>query len=427
MATVPAVVYPMPGDGNSAKDIQLHWGSANGGSDIFPKSTNQPVVSMVQGKVLQVWTQAQAPLSGGNSVLIEAPGGLQYYYAHLANTPLVSAGQTVKAGQQIGTAGKTGNAANTGVHLHIGIGYGIIDGTGATGGVGKKFDAVAYLKSAIQSANLPQLGTEQGQLDLQSGQLSPAIKPPLPLLTKPDSSSIDARVKWLAQLLYSAGLDPAKIPQLAAISLAENNSTDPNAVSITGDYGLFQINCKTWLKDLGLTDCNQLKDPMTNAKAAIYVWEHSPNGLFAWTTYQAGLDKIQLPKVNAALTGSDYQSGITPGDTPSSPADEGGGSPAGNTQEGSACRAMCGQWELGSLAGQSLHIPDLGCVMGCTLSDFVTQTKDRWNEWLSSKEEVWWTIGAVVVGGLVLLVGLSQTSQAQSVMQSAKTAVMVGA
>jgi hypothetical protein len=418
MVTVPAVVYPMPGDGNTAKDIQLHHGSFAGGSDLFPKTQNQPVVSMVQGKVIQIWTQAQAPLSGGNAVLIEAPNGLQYYYAHLAGTPLVSKGQTVKAGQQLGIAGNTGNASGTGVHLHLGIGYGIIDGLGPTGGAGKGFDAVSYLKSVIQTGNLPQLATQQGQLDLQSGQLSPAIQPPLASLNKPADQSIEARVKWLAQLLYAAGLEPTKIPALVAISLAEDTTSDPNAVSPTGDYGLFQINCKTWLSALGLTDCNQLKNPMTNAMAAIYVWQHSANGLNAWTTHQAGIDNLHIPKVNTILTGSDYQSGITPGDVWSPGGSDDGDDQTGSDSPQSECRAACGEWQLGSLAGQSLHIPDLGCVMGCTMTDFVTETKDRWNAWLASKEDMWWTIGFAVAGALILIVGLLQLEEVQGVAMS---------
>ena len=418
MVTVPAVVYPMPGDGNSAKDISLHHGSFAGGSDIFPKTKSQPVVSMVQGKVKEVWTQAQAPLSGGNAVLIEAPNGLQYYYAHLAGTPLVSKGQTVKAGQQLGIAGNTGNASGGGVHLHLGIGYGIIDGLGPTGGAGKGFDAVSYLKSVIQTGNLPQLGTQQGQLDLQSGQLSPAIQPPLPELNKPLDQSIEERVQWLAKLLYAAGLEPSKIPALVAISLAEDTPSDPNAVSPTGDYGLFQINCKTWLTALGLTDCNQLKDPMTNAKAAIYVWQHSANGLNAWTTHQAGLDNLHIPKVNTILTGSNYTAGITPGTGQTGGTTDGGDDQTGSDSTQSECRAACGEWQLGSIAGQSLHIPDLGCVMGCTLSDFVTDTKDRWNEWLASKESVWWTIGALLVGGIILVVGLMQVQGVQGAVMS---------
>jgi murein DD-endopeptidase MepM/ murein hydrolase activator NlpD len=417
--TLPAVVYPMPGDGNGPANIQAHWGNVRGGSDIFPKTANQSVVSMVAGKVISTTTQQQAPLTGGNSVLIQASNGLQYYYAHLAGTPLVTSGQTVQAGQQIGVAGNTGDAFKGGtgaIHLHIGIGYGIVDGTTATGGTGKNFDAVAYLKSVIQTGNIPALGTEQGQSALLAGELQPGIQPPAPVLTAPSSKSIEDRIKWLAQLLYSAGVDPTKIPTLVSISLAENNSSDPNAVSITSDYGLFQINCPTWLpslSSLGINSCGDLKDPVKNAQAALYVLNHSSNGFDAWVTHLTGLSDQGLPTVNRVLQGSDYTAGITPGS-----ADSGSTSGGDSNSTSSSCTDGCGRWTL----GPALSIPDLGCVAGCTLTQFITSTKDRWNAWLQSESEIWYKLGAIAIGAIVIIIGLLQTNQGQTLVSNIGTA-----
>lgn len=118
-----------------------HGGTEKGGSDIFaPVGTR--IVSISAGTVVAASNDGL----GGNIVMVhEDATGLDYYYAHMRDLPLVKAGQRVVSGQPLGYVGTTGNAVGTDPHLHLGIGYGISQGAGAAGGVGKGFDAIAFL------------------------------------------------------------------------------------------------------------------------------------------------------------------------------------------------------------------------------------------------------------------------------------------
>lgn len=124
--------------------IADHWGTERGGSDIMaPVGT--PVVAMRGGRVID----ASFNSLGGNSILVQGDDGNLYYYAHLRDTPMVQAGQTIGSGTPLGFVGTTGNAAGTAPHLHLGIGKTIISGGGATGGLGSDLDAVALLQSVL--------------------------------------------------------------------------------------------------------------------------------------------------------------------------------------------------------------------------------------------------------------------------------------
>jgi murein DD-endopeptidase MepM/ murein hydrolase activator NlpD len=125
-------------------EIQNHWGTSERGATDIMAPSGTPIVAVRGGRV----TWAGSDGLGGNNVLIhDDASGLDFYYAHLRDAPLVRAGQTVTAGAPLGYVGNTGDAAGGPTHLHIGIGYGIIQGGGASGGAGKGFDAVGFLQS----------------------------------------------------------------------------------------------------------------------------------------------------------------------------------------------------------------------------------------------------------------------------------------
>lgn len=82
-----------------------------------------PVVSMTDGVIRQKgWLE-----KGGYRLLIEAPLGGCFYYAHLDSYADVKQGDEVRAGQVIGFMGNTGYGKKEGtkgkfdVHLHLGI------------------------------------------------------------------------------------------------------------------------------------------------------------------------------------------------------------------------------------------------------------------------------------------------------------------
>jgi murein DD-endopeptidase MepM/ murein hydrolase activator NlpD len=125
-------------------EIQNHWGTSERGATDIMAPSGTPIVAVRGGRV----TWAGSDGLGGNNVLIHDDAtGLDFYYAHMRDAPLVRAGQTVTAGAPLGYVGNTGDAAGGPTHLHLGIGYGIVQGGGPSGGAGKGFDAVGFLQS----------------------------------------------------------------------------------------------------------------------------------------------------------------------------------------------------------------------------------------------------------------------------------------
>jgi murein DD-endopeptidase MepM/ murein hydrolase activator NlpD len=134
------LVFPVVG---YQGDINDHWGSVKGGSDIMA-DRGTPVVAMRGGKVIESgWNSV-----GGNSVLVQADDGNQYYYAHFDKAPSVKVGDTISAGTYLGPVGNTGDASGGPTHLHIGIGPDIKLGADKYGGTGGDYDAVDLLKQA---------------------------------------------------------------------------------------------------------------------------------------------------------------------------------------------------------------------------------------------------------------------------------------
>lgn len=145
--------FPLPGWHG---DINPHGGVDNGGSDLFA-DRGYPIVAISGGKV----SYAGLDFLGGNNVMIHGDDGLDYYYAHLNETPAVKTGDSVIVGARLGSVGNTGNASGGPTHLHIGIGYGIGTGAGPHGGVGQNFDAITFLRT-IYSGGSPNVGSNPG-------------------------------------------------------------------------------------------------------------------------------------------------------------------------------------------------------------------------------------------------------------------------
>ncbi|MEA5417832.1 peptidoglycan DD-metalloendopeptidase family protein [Spirulina sp. CCNP1310] len=88
--------------------LKFHYGI-----DIGTSGTKPPVKAAQSGKVVSAgWNNS----GYGNLVIIEHPGGIRTYYAHLSSIA-VKTGQQVTSGAKIGNVGSTGNS--TGNHLHI--------------------------------------------------------------------------------------------------------------------------------------------------------------------------------------------------------------------------------------------------------------------------------------------------------------------
>ena len=179
--------YVFPVDGYTG-EINLHWGTFAGGSDLFaPEGT--PVRAIHAGTVVY---RAEWGAIGGNAVQLSGDDGLQSYYAHGDRPPAVGMGQRVEAGAFLFGVGDSGNAAGRGHHLHFGMGRAILTGSGPTGGAGSDFDAVGFLRRLQAAAPRPadelaQLQTLVGVLTAEDGVVVPALRD---ALANPDEANL---------------------------------------------------------------------------------------------------------------------------------------------------------------------------------------------------------------------------------------------
>lgn len=88
--------------------------SVHQGIDIFA-AKGTPIVSPVAGNVVGAGYSDK----GGYWTKIKGDDGIDYYFAHMDQQPLVGQGQRVGQGFYIGFVGNSGNAANTKPHLHF--------------------------------------------------------------------------------------------------------------------------------------------------------------------------------------------------------------------------------------------------------------------------------------------------------------------
>jgi len=122
-----------------------------------------------------------------------------------------------------------------------------------------------------------------------------------------------------AQMMYllrEVGFPEDKIATMVATGIAEslkdaNIDTVKSGLDVNKkkeySIGLWQINYKTHkdgvLKDIGITSPEQLRDPLTNARAALAVYNDrlswDKDGFKAWTKYNNGEYKEYLPDMEA--------------------------------------------------------------------------------------------------------------------------------
>ena len=134
--------------------------------------------------------------------------------------------------------------------------------------------------------------------------------------SKPTTAkNMSLSIQQTADVLRQAGFKESEIPTMVAIGIGESGLR-PDAHNPTypdDSYGLFQINMLDSDKDdyyigkerrarYGLQSNEQLKDPLTNAKAALDI--RNRQGLGAWSVYSQGIYKKHLPKVLQVLGSS---------------------------------------------------------------------------------------------------------------------------
>lgn len=97
------------------------------------------------------------------------------------------------------------------------------------------------------------------------------------LLSHPDPYHFEKKapnVQIIIEVAKSHDMDPF---ELLAIAATESRFNE-RAVSNTGDYGLFQVNCRVWWKSLGFRSwrsCARLMlDPHINTRSALFIIKH---------------------------------------------------------------------------------------------------------------------------------------------------------
>ncbi|MBI2013193.1 MAG: M23 family metallopeptidase [Candidatus Colwellbacteria bacterium] len=91
--------------------------NCHGATDIFA-SYRTPVYAVADGTIGSSWGWSDI---GGYRLHLITANGIDYYYAHLAESPVVSPGTSVKAGDLLGYVNHTGSAQGTPDHLHFEI------------------------------------------------------------------------------------------------------------------------------------------------------------------------------------------------------------------------------------------------------------------------------------------------------------------
>lgn len=131
---------------------------------------------------------------------------------------------------------------------------------------------LAYIKR--QEASKPILVVQQAQPIAKAIPTAP-VSTPVPIYHAPAG---DYSCSSLESLWISVGGNPAYEHIAAQIATAESGG-NPNAISPTNDYGLWQIN-GSWGAMASL-------DPITNAHSAVTI-SHDGTDWSPWTTYTSG-------------------------------------------------------------------------------------------------------------------------------------------
>jgi murein DD-endopeptidase MepM/ murein hydrolase activator NlpD len=293
------------GRGFKVKDNLGSGKSAFGhtGQDV-PMASGTPLSLVATGVVVDASTGYNGGY--GNFVVIKLDDGRYIKINHLSKI-LVKQGDKVGAGsganggvRVIGLVGSSGLSTGPHMHLDVGTGYsrgpasitGLMDPTEfiLNGGIVRGGDVKSSGKvSQTSSGPKPPVSQPQNSLTPSGGTLS---TPQLVALAKQAGMTKNVNVNG-----YSGPLDVL----MGAVAMQESRGKSTSMRSDTQVYGLWQIQFPTHkaaLAKIGITSAEQLKDPLTNAKAAKMVYDSQ--GITAWVGFTDGNYKKFLPAAKQA-------------------------------------------------------------------------------------------------------------------------------
>lgn len=260
----------------------------------------------------------------GNLVVIKLDDGRYIKINHLSKI-LVKQGDKVGAGsgenggvRVIGLVGSTG--FSTGPHMHIDVGSGFDRGSYAITGLVDP-DGFILGGGVVRGGDVKSTGNVS--------QTSPGSKPPISqpqnglmgqpapkggTLSTPQLVALAKQVGMTKNVNVSGYNGPLDV-LMGAVAMQESSGNSGIMRSDTQVYGLWQIQFPTHkaaLAKIGITSAEQLKDPLTNAKAAKMVYDSQ--GITAWVGFTDGNYKKFLPEAQkaAGIAPSQLTAGIAP-------------------------------------------------------------------------------------------------------------------
>lgn len=123
-----------------------------------------------------------------------------------------------------------------------------------------------------------------------------ATKPPTPTTTAPLPAAGDCE-GWVG-VAYGIGW-PATALDTLKLAMQLESGCNPQAVGDHGDsVGILQLHCPTWAtpnhnwpigwtQHYGFGDCNALRDPITNLRAGLAIWEGWKGSTPGWQHWHA--------------------------------------------------------------------------------------------------------------------------------------------
>lgn len=276
----------------------------------YAMPVGKPLTMIAKGTVVDVGMGENGGY--GNFVTIQLDNGMFVRMAHLDQV-YVKKGQRVGAGSAgggravvIGTSGNTG--LSSGPHLHLDYAKSYDPGTAMV-------SQTSNPKSFIEGG-----GLVIGSNVKSSGQVSTTVTPAAAEESTPQQSVGRGKLtpKQIADVARQAGIPEDKIPTMVAIAMAESsgNSEAHNPKYPDNSFGLWQINMldepgyqlgAERRQKYGLSSNEELKDPLTNAKAALDIL--NSQGLGAWSVYTSGKYKDFLPDARAAISSTPRSAG----------------------------------------------------------------------------------------------------------------------
>lgn len=276
----------------------------------YAMPVGKPLTMIAKGTVVDVGMGENGGY--GNFVTIQLDNGMFVRMAHLDQV-YVKKGQRVGAGSAgggravvIGTSGNTG--LSSGPHLHLDYAKSYDPGTAMV-------SQTSNPKSFIEGG-----GLVIGSNVKSSGQVSTTVTPAAAEESTPQQSVGRGKLsaKQIADVARQAGIPEDKIPTMVAIAMAESggNSEAHNPKYPDNSFGLWQINMldepgyqlgAERRQKYGLSSNEELKDPLTNAKAAFDIL--NSQGLGAWSVYTSGKYKDFLPDAQAAISSTPRSTG----------------------------------------------------------------------------------------------------------------------